>query len=67
MTIPKTKRVVKEIASGFQPKHIPVKDNKFCDFGCVIVDGVKVPFPDCQSHGSPFDNNRKCGTIDFCP
>jgi hypothetical protein len=40
--------------SGYQPRHISIIEEDFCIKGCMIVDGVKVPFPDCVSHGNPF-------------
>ena len=53
--------------SGYQPRHIANKETDFCENKCVIVDGIKVPFPDCGTHGNPFTTNQKCGTIEVCP
>lgn len=35
-----------------------VGEPDFCDNGCVLVDDIRVPFPDCVSHGKPFTNNE---------
>lgn len=38
--------------------HKALIDNDFCLNGCVIVDNIKVPFPDCSTHGNPFVCDR---------
>lgn len=30
----------------------------FCDRGCVLVDNIRVPFPDCSLHGNPFTHKE---------
>lgn len=52
---------------GYQPRHKSIIDKDFCSDGCLIVDGFKVPFPDCLRHGNPFDIDPKCVIIKVRP
>lgn len=52
---------------GYEPRHKGKIENDFCTNGCVIVDGVKVPFPDCENHGNPFTKNTMYGMIEVRP
>jgi hypothetical protein len=35
-----------------------IGDPDFCDNGCVLVDEIRVPFPDCLMHGKPFTEKQ---------
>ncbi len=54
----------KDKLSGYHPRHIAEIEADFCENKCVIIDGVKVPFPDCKSHGNPFTTDSKCVTME---
>lgn len=47
------------MSDGYKPRHKGTIENDFCINGCLIVDGVKVPFPDCWNHGNPFTTEEK--------
>jgi len=53
--------------SGYKPRHKGIIETDFCINGCVIVDGVKVPFPDCWSHGNPLYTDPKCVILEVPP
>lgn len=48
-----------QVTADIPLRHKALLDNDFCDNGCVIVDDIKVPFPDCVSHGNPFVSDWK--------
>jgi hypothetical protein len=52
---------------GYQPRHVSDINYDFCLNGCLEVDGITVPFPDCGRHGNRFTRDPKCGTIEVCP
>jgi hypothetical protein len=52
---------------GYEPRHKSVMEQKFCNNGCLIVDGINVPFPDCFAHGNPFTMDPKCVIIKVRP
>lgn len=35
-----------------------VGEPDFCNGGCVLVEDIRVPFPDCKMHGKPFTENQ---------
>lgn len=47
-----------ERLSGYKPRHKGKIETDFCENKCVLVDGIKVPHPDCSSHGSPFNKEN---------
>lgn len=53
--------------AGYKPRHKSIIEQDFCENKCVTVDGIKVPFPDCKSHGNPFTTDPNCGTIKVRP
>lgn len=38
-----------------------VGEEDFCDNGCIIIDQIRVPFPDCARHGGPLNK----GSVDY--
>lgn len=40
-----------------------VGEPDFCNNGCVIVDDIRVPFPDCFRHANQFTRDAECGTM----
>lgn len=41
-----------------------VGEQDFCDTGCLIVQNIRVPFPDCPTHGDPYTSIPRCGILD---
>lgn len=45
--------------NGHQPKHKGEIEEVFCNSGCLLVDKILVPYPDCKTHGgAQFHNNK---------
>lgn len=49
---------------GFKPRHVSHINYDFCLNGCLKVDNIEVPFPDCRRHGNPFTIEPRCVTME---
>lgn len=45
---------------GHQPRHVSKIEPEICGDRCLVVDGVRVPFPDCSVHGGWLGAEKLC-------